>query len=137
MTTHDFELDLTPTGAGARVVINGQNLADCVMGVDLTAQAGRAPILVLSVPFPGKVVGHGLVLQNVGGISAEDLLGSLTAEELEQQVNDSMANGLDGNWPETVGQAMMAVLAHRADELEKETDDAGGTVRTGSDSPDE
>lgn len=86
-----FEIDVQPTGYG-RVVVDGQDVSDQVVGYALYVTKNNVPTLTLDLLADGTVKGVGVVEATVPGDMLEQLATLLTSTDaaaLEQQALQS------------------------------------------------
>jgi hypothetical protein len=93
----EFELDVAPTGY-AKVVVDGQDLTEQVVGATLYATRGQVPTLSLDIEAGGTIRGTAIIEARVPGDMLDQLAKLLEATDaaaLEQEALNSPDLGAD------------------------------------------
>lgn len=84
-----FTLDLTATGSGSAVIVNGLEVTEFVRSVAVRASHGDVTTLMLDVAGDGIIAGEGVVeVRNVEGLQdAAAIVRSMDADQMQAQAS--------------------------------------------------
>lgn len=114
MTT-PFVLALDATGRASTVTVDGHDLSEDVLGLELVTAAGEAPRLVLHMPGAGEVIGNGIVtvMRDPTEQEMRERLGSWLAE-LDPSVIDAEVSARMTSMRDSYAAKVLEVLAEAA-----------------------
>lgn len=116
-----FEVNMQPHGVGNKIVVNGQDISDKVIGCQVTTRMGELTTILIELAGNGVVTGTGMV-ENIDMPDAAVAVGMLDAEEVETRTLQKLDWG-DGEGNMTV--MLLQTIVEMLDEAQPERATAG------------
>src|SRR5205085_2445236 len=106
-----YDIQLSETGRSSRIVINGQDISNQVLGIEVAAEPGMPTTVTVHTAASCQIAGLGVVVQRVHEKAAFiNALKSVNAKDLDKRAMDRAGWGSQGTLTDHVLTALMEML---------------------------
>src|SRR5688572_11106777 len=106
-----YEIQLSESGRSNKVVINGQDITDQCIGVDIQAAPMLPSVVTVHTAAEVKIVGMGTVIQKVHSREhIEAIVKKLNLKDLDQRAMNKSGWGSEGTLTEHVVETLLEMI---------------------------